>query len=74
MSLMAKSLKGDTKAINTLINLAVRIFGLEGPLPNAAERLTPQEQLMIAEFDDRLRNLLQGDEPQTDSEKSEEPA
>jgi len=29
---------------------------------------------MIAEFDDRLRNLLQGDEPQTDSEKSEEPA
>jgi len=74
MSLMAKSLKGDTKAINTLINLAVRIFGLEGPLPNAAERLTPQEELMIAEFDDRLRNLLQGDEPQTDSEKSEEPA
>jgi len=74
MSLMAKSLKGDTKAINTLINLAVRIFKLEGPLPNAAERLTPQEQLMIAEFDDRLRNLLQGDEPQTDSEKSEEPA
>ena len=74
MSLMAKSLKGDTKAINTLINLAVRIFGLEGPLPDAAERLTPQEQLMIAEFDDRLRNLLQGDETQTDSEKSEEPA
>jgi hypothetical protein len=74
MSLMAKSLKGDTKAINTLINLAVRIFGLEGPFPNAAERLTSQEQVMIAEFDDRLRNLLQGDEPQTDSEKSEEPA
>ena len=44
MSLMAKSLKGDTKAINTLINLTVRVFGLEGPLPNAAERLTPQEQ------------------------------
>jgi hypothetical protein len=74
MSLMSKCLKGDTTAINTLINLAVRIFGLEGPFPNVAERLTPQEQVMIAEFDDRLRNLLQGDPSANDSEKSEDPA
>jgi len=74
MSLMSKCLKGDTKAINTLINLAVRIFGLEGPFPDTAERLTPQEQVMIAELDVRLRNLVQGDESEGDSEKSEDPA
>ena len=74
MSLMSKCLKGDTKAINTLINLVVRISGLEGSAPNVAERLTPEEQVMIAEFDDRLRNLLQGGEPANDSEKSEDPA
>ena len=74
MSLMSKCLKGDTKAINTLVNLVVRISGLEGSSPNVAERLTPQEQVMIAEFDDRLRNLRQDDEPANDSEKSEDPA
>jgi hypothetical protein len=71
MSLMAKCLKGDTKAITTLVNLAVRMFGLEGAFPDATERLTPQEQQMLTEWDDRLRNLAPDDEPKSDSEKSE---
>jgi hypothetical protein len=71
MSLMSKCLKGDTKAINTLVNLAVRVFGLEGPFPDAAERLTPQEQQMLAELDDRLRNLAPSvEEEEGDSEES----
>ncbi len=74
MSLMSKCLKGDTKAITTLINLAVRIFGLEGPFPDAAERLTPQEEQMLADLDDRLRNLAPGNASESDSEKSEDPA
>jgi hypothetical protein len=68
MSLMAKCLKGDTKAITTLVNLAVRIFGLEGAFPDATERLTPQEQQMLTEWDDRLRNLASSE---GHSEKSE---
>jgi len=71
MSLMAKSLKGDTKAITTLINLAVRIFGTEGAFPDAGERFTPQEQQMLAELDDRLRSLAPDNEPKSDCEKSE---
>lgn len=71
MSLMAKCLKGDTKAITTLVNLAVRMFGLEGAFPDATERLTPQEQQMLTEWDDRLRNLAPGDEPKSEGEKSE---
>ena len=58
-------------AITTLVNLAVRIFGLEGAFPDATERLTPQEQQMLTEWDDRLRNLAPGDEPKSEGEKSE---
>lgn len=71
MSLMAKCLKGDTRAITTLVNLTVRMFGLEGAFPDATERLTPQEQQMLTEWDDRLRNLASGDEPKSEGEKSE---
>jgi hypothetical protein len=71
MSRMSKCLKGDTKAINTLVNLAVRVFGLEGPFPDAAEQLTPQEQQMLAELDDSLRNLAPGVEREIrDTEES----
>jgi hypothetical protein len=70
MSLMSNCLKGDTKAINTLVNLAVRMFGLEGPFPDSAERLTPQEQQILAEWDASLSNLAPGTEPEGDSEES----
>jgi hypothetical protein len=74
MSLMAKSLKGDTKAINTLVNLAVRVFGLEGPHPDAAEKFSPQEQQMLTKIEDRLRNLVFGEEAEDNSEKPEDVA
>lgn len=75
MSLMAKSLKGDTKAINTLVNLAVRAFGLEGPYPDAGEKFSPQEQQILAGIEDRLRNLAPSDDAESNSaEKPEDVA
>jgi hypothetical protein len=74
MALMANCLKRDTKAISTLVNLVVRVFGFESPLPEAGERPTPQEEQMLAELEARLRNLAPGAEPEDDSEKSESPA
>jgi hypothetical protein len=65
MSLMAKCLKGDTKAINTLVNLVLRVFGLEGALPDAGQRLSPQEQQMLAELENRLRDAAPNDAAET---------
>jgi hypothetical protein len=68
MSLMAKCLKGDTKAISTLVNLAVRVLGLEGPLPETGQPLTPQERQLLAEFEARLSNLAPTANPEDDPE------
>jgi hypothetical protein len=74
MALVANCLKRDTKAIATLVNLAIRVFGLDGPLPNTAEPLTPQEEEMLSELDERLRTLVPKQEPNDDSGNSGAPA
>jgi Family of unknown function (DUF5681) len=68
MALMSKSLKGDTKAITTLVNLLVRIFGLEEEFPGAADRLSPQEQQIIDEMEANFRKPAAGDELEGDHE------
>jgi len=66
MALMSKCLKGDTKSITTLVNLLVRIFGLEGAFPDAGDRLSPKEQKVIEEMEASFRKLAGGEEPEED--------
>jgi len=70
MALLSKCLKGDTKSITTLVNLSVRIFGLEGAFPEASDRLSPQEQQVIDEMEANLRPLVSAEEPDSDSSES----
>src|SRR5216684_4382014 len=61
MALLAKCLKGDTKSITTLVNLSVRIFGLEGAFTDAGDRLSPQEQKIIDEMEADFRKPAGGE-------------
>ena len=70
LSLMAKALKGDTRAIGVLVNLVRDIFGLEGPHLDSGHWLTPQERQMLAEMESRLSNLAPRAKPVHDSQGS----
>jgi hypothetical protein len=53
--LTLKAMKGDMRALNTLLNLVVQIFGLEG-LPAEAEiRMTTKERAALDLFEKQLR-------------------
>ena len=70
MSLMAKALKGDTRAIAVLVNLVRDIFGLEGPHPDSGPWFTPQELQMLAEMESGLKQLAPRAKPLGDSQES----
>jgi hypothetical protein len=53
--LTLKALKGDMRALNTLLNLVIQIFGLEGLPPEAEIRLTTEERAALDLFEKQLR-------------------
>jgi hypothetical protein len=70
MSLTAKALKGDTRAIGVLVNLIRDIYGLEGPHSGSEQSLSPQERLMLAELESDVRHLAPKVKPLNDSQES----
>jgi hypothetical protein len=74
MSLMAKALKGDTRAIGVLVNLVRDIFGLEDPRPNSEQSFSPQERMMLADLESSLMNLAPKLKPLNDSTEPGDPS
>ena len=70
LSLMAKALKGDTRAIGVLVNLVRDTFGLEGPHLDSGQWFTPQERQMLAEMESGLKQLAPRAKPLDDSQES----
>ena len=57
--LTLKAMKGDMRALNTLLGLVVQIFGLEG-LPAEAEiRMTTEERAALDLFEKQLREVTE---------------
>src|SRR5580704_2715202 len=55
--LTLKAMKGDMRALNTLLNLFVQIFGLEGLPPEAEIKLTSEERAALELFEKQLREV-----------------
>ena len=53
--LTLKAMKGDMRAVNTLLNLVIQIFGLEGLSAEAEIRLTTEERAALDLFEKQLR-------------------
>jgi hypothetical protein len=70
LSLMAKALKGETRAIAVLVNLVRDIFGLEGPRPDSGQSFTPREREMLAELESGLINRAPAAQPIDDPQES----
>jgi hypothetical protein len=52
--LVAKILKGDTRAANVLFNLALRVLDLEGASSDVDQPLNPEEREILAVLEDRI--------------------
>jgi len=75
-SLMARALKGDTRAIATLLNTVLRVFNMEEPLTETRE-LSVDEKELIEVLETRLlqRRALRSNEDEVkDEEASDEHA
>ena len=68
--LTLKALRGDARSINTLLNLMVQVFGLEGLPAQAEVRMTTEELAALELFEKRLLELT-GDS-KSNEEKGEE--
>jgi Family of unknown function (DUF5681) len=58
--LTLKAMKGDMRALTTLLNLVVQIFGLEGLPPDAEIKLTSEERAALELFEKQLREITGG--------------
>ena len=54
-SLVAKTVKGDTRAANTLLNMFFRIFDPAGEIVEPAAPMTAEEREVLAGFQARFR-------------------
>jgi hypothetical protein len=59
-SLIAKALKGDMRAMATLITLSVRLFGMEEITDDASAPLSVQEQEQLAVLEARFLRRMGG--------------
>jgi hypothetical protein len=55
--LTLKAMKGDMRALSTMLNLFVQIFGLEGLPPEAEIKLTSEERAALELFEKQLREI-----------------
>ena len=58
--LTLKAMKGDMRAVDSLLSLFVQIFGLEGLPPDAEIKLTSEERAALELFEKQLQEMTGG--------------
>ena len=71
MALLAKSLKGDSRAANTLLSMIWRLTETGDDAPELADPLLDDELAIVKAYEDRVRRDTHDDAPNTLQDEEE---